>query len=232
METSSTLQDAHLWQNLSLVCFDFDGTLVDASDVICRSFNEALEQLGQPAMADGAIRALIGRPLAEMFQVAVPNIDEPTLLRSIEAYREAFFPLAQQLSRPLPGALELLELFTARGVQLAIVTTRASDGARRILEGFGKVHLFQTIVGLEHVTNPKPDPEPIELALRRCGVTADATLMVGDTPDDMSAGRAAGVATLGVTSGVFDAQALAEAGAEWIVESLEKVVDVFRDATG
>jgi HAD superfamily hydrolase (TIGR01509 family) len=224
---NSRLDDDQLFRGIELVCFDFDGTLIDASRVICRSFNSVLLQRGAPSMEEREIRMLIGRPLAEMFRVALSDIDEESLEQCIQAYREVFFPLAVLLSRPLPGALPLIELLASQGKQLAVVTTRASDGARRILEGFHVDAHFQTIVGLEHVTWPKPDPEPVRLALERLCVAPEAAMMVGDTPDDIVAARAAGVVAVGVTSGAFEAAALEVAGPHRVVASLEHLVEIF-----
>jgi pyrophosphatase PpaX len=53
------------------------------------------------------------------------------------------------------------------------------------------------------VTRPKPDAEPVTLALSLLGVDRSRAVMVGDSPHDLQAGRAAGVATAAVTWGAF-----------------------------
>jgi phosphoglycolate phosphatase-like HAD superfamily hydrolase len=94
-------------QILGLV-FDFDGTLVDASEPICRAFNSALQGFGAATMEPAAIRALIGRPLKEMFPRALPGLSEAEIEQLITDYRAAFTPIATELSQPIPGLQAML----------------------------------------------------------------------------------------------------------------------------
>ncbi len=214
-----------LLDGIDAVLFDFDGTLFDASEVICRSFAEALEACGQRPFDENWVRAMIGRPLREMFEVALPEADELLLDRCVVEYRAAFAPMAVSLSRLLPGVASLIEYLVTSGRLLAVVTTRTADGAAAILAGFELREAFTAIIGLEHVKQPKPDPEPVLLALETLGVTPDHALMVGDTPDDALAGRAAGVSTLGVTTGVHQEASLRAAGAQAVVPTLESLLE-------
>ena len=212
---------------VSAVLFDFDGTLVDASEAICRSFEAALLRHGQPAAPDEQVRAMIGRPLREMFGVVDPGATAEGIEAYVDAYREAWTPLAVPLSKPLPGAPETVEAL-ARLARLAVVTSRISSGAIHILEAMGLGVHFASIVGIERVERPKPHPEAIHLALRELGAPPSEAVMVGDTPDDVHAGRAAGCRAVGVTTGVFDSAALHEAGADRVIGSLSELPDLLR----
>jgi pyrophosphatase PpaX len=55
--------------------------------------------------------------------------------------------------------------------------------------------MFSVVVGMEDVERHKPDPAPVLLALERLGADAEETIFIGDSPHDLAAGRAAGVAT-------------------------------------
>ena len=88
-----------------------------------------------------------------------------------------------------------LERLRAR-LPLAIVTGRPRLDAMRFLERFDLVDLFDSIVTVDDVSRGKPDPEPVRLALSRLDVTS--AWMVGDTPDDLVAARAAGVLPVGI----------------------------------
>ncbi|MFW5739705.1 MAG: HAD family hydrolase [Myxococcota bacterium] len=212
--------------SIDTVLFDFDGTLVDASDAICESFRAALLPDG-PEVADERIRSMIGRPLREMFLVVRPDASERDVDDLVSRYRDVFLPLSATASAPLPGARALIDglLGTKR---LGIVTTRLSDGAVRMLRAHGMLDAFGCIIGLEHVERAKPDPQPIERALQRLGSSAERALMVGDTPDDIHAGRLAGTATVGVTTGAYDQGDLEAAGADLVVDSLSKLLPLLR----
>lgn len=199
--------------------FDFDGTLFDASDAICHSFNAAFRASGRPELPREAILPWIGRPLVEIFPTMLPGLAPTEVNAMVEAYREAFWPVCVGMTRPLPGLRACLDALRGR-MRLGIATNRTERGAQMILEGFGAAADFETIVAIEHVRRTKPDPEAVELALSRLGATASVSVMVGDTPDDMHAGRAAGVMAVGVTTGAFDADALAAAGAHHVIAGL------------
>jgi pyrophosphatase PpaX len=63
---------------------------------------------------------------------------------------------------------------------------------------------MELVIGADDVVNPKPHPEPVELALRWLGEPAEGALYVGDSVHDMESGRAAGVKTAAVLWGPFD----------------------------
>ena len=216
---------------IEAILFDFDGTLVDASEAIVRSFHAALAAADLAPLEPARIRAMVGRPLREMFEVAAPAATAPELDTLVEGYRAAFGPLAVPLSRPLPSVPEALDRL-ARGRRLAVVTSRASAGASLILEAMGLAPLFEVVVGLEAVERPKPDPEAVLRALALLDVAPGRALMVGDTPDDVRAGLAAGTATAGVTTGWFDGPALRAAGAGTVIARLDELAELLEPAGG
>ena len=68
----------------------------------------------------------------------------------------------------------------------------------------------------------KPDPEGILLALSRLGAAAADAVMVGDSPVDVAAGRAAGTATIGLTHGLHTAGEVEEAVPDVVVDDLHQ----------
>jgi HAD superfamily hydrolase (TIGR01548 family) len=79
--------------------------------------------------------------------------------------------------------------------RLAVVTGRPRADAARFLNQQDLGGLFEEVVVMED--GPlKPDPAPVRLALQRLG--ARRAWMIGDTPDDIRAARAAGVLPVGV----------------------------------
>lgn len=210
------------------VVFDFDGTLFDATDAIVHSFNAALTRHGKPALPRETILPRIGRPLYEMFPALEPDASGPRAGSYIAAYREAFGPVAVSHTRPLPGLETCLEALRREGLRIAIATHRSGRGAVQILEGFGLRGYFDAIVALEHIERVKPDPDPVLKALALVRVDPQAAAMVGDTPDDIQAGRAAGALAIGVVTGAHSRDALQAAGADAVLDSLAGLPDLLR----
>lgn len=205
--------------NIKAVLFDFDCTLVDSTELICRCFNSVLTRFGFETLQSDSIRAMIGQPLREMLEQQ--HIDVP-LDDLVAAYKEAFASNSPDGSFLLPGADEVIPELAA-GCNLAIVTTRTAAGALEILKRFGLSRFFSTVVGIENVTLTKPDPEPVRLALERLKVPALQAVFVGDTIHDMAAARSAGTGAIGITTGPHGREQLLAAGADFVLQELRKL---------
>jgi HAD superfamily hydrolase (TIGR01548 family) len=115
----------------------------------------------------------------------------------------------------------------ADGRALAIVTGRPRTDAERFLREHGIADLFAAVVTLDDAA-PKPDPAPVRLALDRLGV--GNAWLVGDTPDDIRAARAAAVLPVGIVAPGDDPgiarPALETAGAARILDTLDQLTEM------
>lgn len=207
---------------MKTLIFDLDGTLVDATRVIVAGFNHALTRQGLPPWQESRVLAMMGRPLAEMFAGIAGEHDLDCGLL-VETYVEYSRAHAAQGIVLLPGASELLCQCREENYQLGVYTSRTTASARRILRLLKVDQLLTEIVGIDQVTYPKPHPEGVELLLGRFQVRASQSWMLGDTPDDVKAARAAGVRALAVSTGYFSSRDLEIAGAERVFRNLESV---------
>lgn len=191
-------------RNLAIV-FDLDGTLVDSLDDILDTFLATFEELGGEPPERGAVRALVGRPLDEMYAGFVPA---QRLGTYVAAYRERYRRHLANKTRPYPGVVDLLSELGERGYARLVATTKRSTTANELVEAVGLADYVDHVQGTDGFPH-KPAPDVILRAL----ATADAhgTWMVGDTTSDIVAGRAAGLKTFGVTWGTHDAATLAAA---------------------
>jgi len=100
-------------------------------------------------------------------------------------------------AKPQPGAAALLEMLTARGDKVGILTRNGKEIAEVTLAACGLDHYFETNdVVSRDCCAPKPDPAGIHLLLQRWSATADDTVMVGDYHFDMQAGHFAGTTSV------------------------------------
>jgi len=115
----------------------------------------------------------------------------------------------------------------AERLPLAVVTGRPRADAEAFLDRAGIAGAVSALVTMEDAPS-KPDPAPVRLAMERLGVSR--AWMVGDTPDDVRAARAAGVLPLGVIPSGEDAAAwrrvLLAAGAGRVLDGLDELLEV------
>ena len=213
-----------------IVGFDLDGTLVDSSRDLGSAVNHALKLAGRPLIPQEQIPPLIGRGAKVMLERA--------LVREGGMPEEEFQPLYKELlrfyaanlsvhTRPYPGCEAMLDDLATHGCQLAVVTNKFEDFARRLLDDMGLSHRFITIIG-GNTMGPgkaKPAPDPIHEMILRCG--GGRAAFVGDTLADTGAARAAGIPCVAVSFGFCD-RPPSELGADLVIDHFDKLVPALR----
>lgn len=92
-----------------------------------------------------------------------------------------------------PDAMEVLTYLKAANKHLALVTSSPQLGVLPALNRLGLSSIFETVVTGDDVTNYKPHPEPLELALSRLGGNKKAAIMIGDTDADIISANRCGI---------------------------------------
>jgi pyrophosphatase PpaX len=209
-------------QPLAAILFDLDGTLLDTDVYISGAFNAVLLDAGLGPLDVERYRAVIGQPLADCYRHLAPGLDPVRLCEQHRVWQTRHLDLV----KPMSGASELLESLRARGLKVAVVTTRSQRSSTPSLERSGLLSLLDTVVSAEDVSRHKPDPEPLRVALARLGVSPARAAMVGDTSADVDAGRAAGVqVVVGVDFGSVG-PAIADTNPDAVLSRLSDLIEV------
>lgn len=188
--------------------FDLDGTLVDSVELILASMRAAFEghRGRRPTEADWI--AGIGTPLrAQLGEFVAPE----DLERLVERYRAHQQANHDRMTRAFDGTLETLSRLKAQGHPVGVVTSKLQRSAERTLRHVGLRPFVDAVVGADSVARPKPDPEPVLLALSLLGRRPREAVLVGDSPHDLSAGNAAGATTVAALWGACSRDSLAAA---------------------
>ncbi|BCX80084.1 HAD family hydrolase [Campylobacter sp. 19-13652] len=191
------------------ILFDLDGTLIDSTDAILNGFDAAFLAHGKPTPDKSYAKSLIGYTLEDIFTSLGAPKDE--VASYIKAYREYYLPVFLSQTKLLPRAKEAIELAHSFA-NLGIVTTKNSNKLPELLDVLGVREYFNVLVGRNDVTRPKPDAEPILTALERLKFNGGLkdVFMIGDTPLDSLAAKAAGVNAISVLCGYASFSTLLE----------------------
>lgn len=206
------------------VIFDLDGTLVDSFADIATAVNRTRAHYGQPPLPLESVRAAVGNGSEVLVRAVVPGPAE-RLPDALRFYLARYEEVALEQTRLLPGVLATLEHFATR--PLAVVTNKPQHLSRRILQGLQVWERFRMVLGGDALKRHKPDPLPVLHVLACLALPAAEVLLVGDGLQDLAAGRAAGVRTVAVTSGVTDRAALEAAGPERVVDRLDELIALY-----
>lgn len=190
-----------------VILFDLDGTLIDSTEAILESFSVAFETFDSPVPHEDLIKAEIGHPLDDMF--ATLGVESSCVDAHVQAYKMHYRKISCAKTILLPEAREAVELASQHAV-LGVVTTKTAKYSIELLEHMGLMRYFDVLIGREDVVNPKPHPEPIFKALSQLPSDKKKYWMIGDTPMDILAAKAAKINSVAVTCGYADETALLE----------------------
>jgi len=201
--------------------FDLDGTLAETLPDIAASCNHVRSRHGLPPADLAAVRAFVGDGaralLARALHDALPGAGtrrEAMLDDALAMYVDHHHAQCTVHARLFPGVLPFLERERAAGRRLGVVTNKPERFARPLLAHLGVADLLGAIVGGDTLPQRKPSPEPLRAALRELGIAAASAVMVGDGVQDLRAGKAAGLSTIGCLFGYGDIATLRAEGAD------------------
>lgn len=199
------------------VLFDLDGTLIDSVRLILDSYHHTLAVHQEPPRSDDYWLAGLGTPLRVQFQAWAH--DPGRLEAMVATYREYNLSHHDSMVTAYPGIVEAVLAIKRAGYRTGLVTSKNKPGALKGLRLVGLEAAMELVIGADDVRNPKPHPEPLQLALMQLGQPADGALYVGDSVHDMESGRAAGVKTAAVLWGPFGREQLAHTEPDyWLQE--------------
>jgi len=220
-------------EQLKLLVFDLDGTLIDSAQDLCNSVNAALEHVGREALPDPTIASFVGngapmlmrRSLALANGVTPEQVEEELQSRAyaffLGYYREHKLDFTYAYEGVLEALKALRELHDAPGGTpraMAVLTNKPVRPARRICEALGMADYFVQIYGGDSFEVKKPDPLGMRMLMEETGARPEETVMIGDSQVDVQTARNAGVWSLGCDFG-FGPRNLMETPPDVVVDS-------------
>jgi pyrophosphatase PpaX len=208
---------------LKAALFDFDGTLVDTTELIYQSMRHATGEVLGKDLPREILLANVGQPLPRQMEI----IDAERAEALLESYRLHNEEHHDALIQEFPGVEDSLARLRSAGVKVAVVTSKRRFSVEMALKSFpGLGEVVDRFVTMEDTTEHKPDPEPLLKGLEFLGgVPPEEAAYVGDSPFDVAAARAAGITSVAVSWGAFSEDTLRSAEPDHLVEDIDSAVD-------
>jgi phosphoglycolate phosphatase len=203
------------------VLFDLDGTLLDHFSAIHRSHSHVRRHYSLPEATREEVMRAVGGGLSEALKKTLGQAHAHRLDEALLVYREYWDRTMLDDAVLFPGALGLLRGLDAAGVTCAVFTNKHGPSARRVCSHLGLDPLLAGVFGATDTPWLKPEPEFAAHALKQLGAEAATTALVGDSPWDVDAARAAGLGGgFMVTTGTHTEAELRAHGAEHVYPGL------------
>jgi phosphoglycolate phosphatase len=182
-----------------LVVFDWDGTLMDSAGLIVSALRMAATDVGLDPPSEGRARHIIGLGLRDALQHAMPEL-APSDYSSLAARYRHHYLLGDEGLALFPGAAAMIRDLHAAGRMLAVATGKSRHGLDRALASSGLDACFHATRCADEC-HSKPHPQMLLEILEEFGMSADSTLMIGDTTHDLQMAKNAGVPSVAVSYG-------------------------------
>jgi phosphoglycolate phosphatase len=217
-------------QPLKGVLFDLDGTLLDTASDIAHALNLALGEYGIAAFPVSEVTLMVGRGSPILIERATAARGRTFSDKERAAILDRFFHYYGELEEqgksealPYPGAADALRRLHTAGIKVAVVTNKHHRFASALMQNLKLSPWIDLIVGGDTCERRKPDPQPLLFACGSLGFTAPDALMVGDSINDVSAARAAGIPVVCVPYGYNEGRDPRTLDCDAMVETLSEL---------
>lgn len=213
-----------MFEHIEAVIFDFDGTLVNLLIDFRRMREEIIELVGRYLELRKKFLKLYVLELIEEVYKRIgkesPGKAKEFLQRALGIVREIELEAAEEAAL-LPGIEEAFENLKKNGLKIGIITRNCSEAVKLILDRTDLV--YDVLLTRDEVNKVKPHPAHLREALRRLGTKPENTIMVGDHPLDIVAGKRVGLKTVAVLTGSAGRKDLEGVGADLILNKASEL---------
>ncbi|HTP65202.1 MAG TPA: HAD-IA family hydrolase [Geobacteraceae bacterium] len=209
--------------DIKLIIFDLDGTLVDSLDDLTDATNFMLGSFGRRSLTSREVRLLVGQGAKRLVERAMPDATPDEVEQGVQLFLEYNDAHIVDKTRLYAGVKETLPRLGAYW-RLGVVSNKYVAHCRKLLDVLEVGDYFTAVMGADSCPQRKPSPEPILKLMADCGVAAAEAVIVGDSENDILAGKGAGIVTVGCTWGYGDLSELIDA--DYRIDSFAEILDL------
>ena len=218
--------------NIDAVLFDLDGTLLDAIGIYFQIIDTVFARLNLVMPPIETIReaAKTGEFDWGLVFPTEKKKEIDDLLKQTHQITAQIYPkLLGGNLKLIPSAKETLEIILQKGIKVGVVTsTPRQNLALKMpaLVNAGIKNLLEVIIAADDAPRKKPAPDPLLMGSRKLDISPAQCMYVGDSRTDIQAGKAAGMLTVGVLTGIDDLAALEREEPNAVIDSIAALKDM------
>jgi len=170
-------------KKVKAVFFDFDGTLIDSKTDIVLTVNRMRKELNLPKLSEEVILTNVGKGPEYLLEKTLPP--EVYVKDVIDKFIEYYIENALKYTVFYDGVLELLEKLG--DYHKVLITNKAYIVTKEILKKHNLEDSFTLVYGADSLPKKKPDPYPLQFAVKKLNIENDEVIFFGDSIYDYEA---------------------------------------------
>jgi phosphoglycolate phosphatase len=210
---------------LKLIIFDFDGTLINSVPDLTTSVNYMYSFYGLDEINEEILANWLGDGAEKLVERALifHNLDYNG--KALKIFKSHYSKNYANKTILYPHAKEILEYLKDK-YKLALITNKPYEFVNPILNKL-KINCFDLILGGDSLKEKKPSPYPILHTCEKLNIPISKTAIVGDSKNDILAGKNAGIKTIAVTHGYNFGEDIKKYNPDIIINTLKELKEIF-----
>lgn len=209
------------------VIFDLDGTLIDSLEDIAINANKVLRQLNCPTHSHEQYKYFVGDGARVLIENAMPKyISKNYLDDALKLFIEFYEQNLHTNTKPYSGIKALLDELVSQNIPLAILSNKPDKFTKLYVETLLPDIPFVVVSGQKESVEKKPHPAGALDIANKFQIEPQDIYFVGDTSTDMKTAKNANMVAVGVSWGFRTVQELQESGADFIITTPNKLLEL------
>ena len=180
-------------REVKAVLFDLDGVLVDSINAWFHVFNDTLRHFCKKTLTRSQFARIFGMSIDRASDIYFNR----SPVKKIEKVYLIFFKKRIKYVKLYPQSIPVLQEIKKRKIRTALITNSPKSLVLKILRHHGLKKYFNATITIDDVKKGKPEPDIVLKAIKILNVSPRNTILIGDTRNDMIAGKKAGCITIG-----------------------------------
>ncbi len=214
-----------------MILIDLDGTLIDSVPDLAYCVNVTMKSMGRAEWPENNVRDWVGNGVDRLVKRALlgqldGEPDTAVFKDAIDIFMKTYADNVSGRSYLYPGVIDGLDGLAKMGFRISCVTNKAARFTEPLLADMGILDRFELIVSGDTTARKKPDPLPLLYAAEKTAVSPAASLMVGDSVNDVAAARSAAFQIVCVPYGYNHGNDIRDANPDAVIDDLSQLPDL------